>query len=82
MKFIANSAIITTVDMSTINEKLGANIRKVREEKGLLQKEFSKKVGLDLAYLSNIETGKMNPTVTTIEKIAKALGVKVDELMR
>ena len=82
MKFIANSAIITTVDMSTINEKLGANIRKMREDKGLLQKEFSKKVGLDAVYLSNIETGKMNPTVTTIEKIAKALGVKVDELMR
>jgi len=82
LKFIANSAIITTVDMYTINERLGANIRKMREDKGLLQKEFSKKVGLDPAYLSNIETGKMNPTVTTIEKIAISLGVKVDELMK
>jgi len=68
--------------MYTINERLGANIRKMREDKGLLQKEFSKKVGLDPAYLSNIETGKMNPTVTTIEKIAISLGVKVDELMK
>jgi len=67
--------------MSTVNEKLGANIRKIREEKGLLQKELSKKVGIDPAYLSNIETGKMNPTVTTIEKIAKALGVGCDKLM-
>ena len=70
------------VDMSTINKKLGANIRRIRLEKGLMQKEFSKKVGLDPAYLSNIETGKMNVTVLTLEKIAKALGVKVEELMK
>ncbi len=74
--------MLKPVDMSTINQRLGANIRRIRQEKNLMQKEFGKKVGLDAAYLSNIETGKMNPTVTTIEKIAKALGVQVDELMR
>ncbi|MBI5138941.1 MAG: helix-turn-helix transcriptional regulator [Candidatus Vogelbacteria bacterium] len=68
--------------MSTINKRLGANIRRIRQEKNLMQKEFSKKVGLDAAYLSNIENGKMNPTVTTIEKIAKALGVTVSELTK
>ena len=67
--------------MSTTNKRLGANIRRIREEKGLLQKEFSKKVGLDPAYLSNIETGKMNITIATVEKIAKALGVNIKELL-
>ena len=70
------------VDMSTINKKLGANIRRIRLEKGLMQKEFAKKVGLDPAYLSNIEHGKMNVTVLTLEKISKALGVTSNELLK
>jgi len=69
------------VDMSTTNKRLGANMRRIREEKSLLQKDFAKKVGLDAAYLSNIENGKMNVTIATLEKIAKALGVQLKELM-
>ncbi|PIR44515.1 MAG: DNA-binding protein [Candidatus Vogelbacteria bacterium CG10_big_fil_rev_8_21_14_0_10_51_16] len=67
--------------MSTTNKRLGANMRRIREEKSLLQKDFAKKVGLDAAYLSNIENGKMNVTIATLEKIAKALGVQLKELM-
>ena len=68
--------------MSTISKKLGTNIRRLRIEKGFNQKEFCKKLGLDAAYLSNIENGNMNPTVSTVEKIARALGVPSDELMK
>ena len=79
---ITTRDILLGVDMSTISERLGTNIRRIRLEKGFTQKEFCKKVGLDAAYLSNIENGNMNPTVATVEKIAKALGVQVDELMK
>ncbi len=67
--------------MSTISKKLGANIRRVRLEKGFNQKDFCKKLGLDAAYLSNIENGNMNPTVSTVEKIAETLGVPAKELL-
>ena len=39
-------------------------------------------VGLDRAQMSNIEAGKGNPTLATIEKIAQALGVTSDELLK
>ena len=68
--------------MSTISKKLGVNIRRIRLEKGFNQKEFCKKVDLDAAYLSNIENGNMNPTVSTVDRIAKALGVSSDELLK
>jgi len=82
LSLVTNSAILPSVDMSTISQKLGANIRRIRLEKGFNQKEFCKKLGLDAAYLSNIENGNMNPTVATVEKIAKALGVPSDQLMK
>jgi len=75
--------ILFPVDMPTpIAKKIGDNIRRIREEKDLNQRALCKKMGLDAAYLSNIESGKTNPTVATIEKIAKALGVRVEDLMK
>jgi transcriptional regulator with XRE-family HTH domain len=37
---------------------------------------------MDRAYISGIENGRRNPTLSNIEKIAKALGVSADELLR
>ena len=68
---MANSAI-----------KLGENIRRIREEKGMTQIELCRKLKVDRAYMSNVENGKKNPTLSTIEKIAKALGVSLEELMK
>ena len=39
-------------------------------------------VGLDHAQMSNVEAGKGNPTLATIEKIAQALRVTSDELLK
>ena len=46
------------------------------------QGDICRALGVDRAYISNIESGKQNPTLSTIEKIAKALGVKIDELLQ
>lgn len=62
--------------------KLGENIRKIRAEKQLTQIELCHKLKVDRAYMSNIENGKKNPTLATIEKIAKALGVSIEELIK
>jgi transcriptional regulator with XRE-family HTH domain len=43
---------------------------------------MAKKLEVDRAYISNIENGKTNPTLLTITKLAKALGVSVDELLK
>ena len=64
--------------MSTI----GKNIKKYRQEKGLSQDKLSKLADLSLNTVVKIELDESpNPTIETIQKIAKALGVSVDDLL-
>ena len=63
-------------------QKLGKNLKRIRTEKGISQGDIVKASGIDKAMISNIENGKTNPTLATIAKLAKAIGVSVGELMR
>ncbi len=57
------------------------NIRKLRQKKGISQDRLSKEADLALNTIVKIETGENpNPTVETLEKIAKALDVSVRDL--
>jgi transcriptional regulator with XRE-family HTH domain len=61
---------------------LSENIKKLRKKKGLSQDRLAKMADVTLATLVKLESGANdNPTIKTLAKIAKALGVKVDELM-
>lgn len=64
------------------SERLGRNIKRIRETKGMTQGDLCRACELDRAYVSNLEAGKKNPTLATIERIAKALDVSIDELMK
>jgi DNA-binding XRE family transcriptional regulator len=52
-----------------------------REYRGMSARELAGKAGITQAYLSQIETGKRDGTVSTIKKIAEALKVTIDELV-
>lgn len=58
-----------------VRKRIGANVRRLREEKGLSQEKFGFESGIDRTYVSGIERGARNPTATIIEKLADALGV-------
>ena len=60
--------------------KIGDNIKRIRTAKGLSQKEVTTSAGLDTAQYSRIESGKTDPSVTTLERIAKAIGVSLADL--
>jgi transcriptional regulator with XRE-family HTH domain len=60
---------------------IGENIKKVRTAKSLSQKEVAVSLNMDPAQYSRIENGKSDPYFSTIEKIAKALGVEVADLV-
>jgi len=61
--------------------KVSENIRKLRQKKGMSQDRLSKEADLALNTIVKIETGENpNPTLETLEKIAKALGVKIGDL--
>jgi len=53
----------------------GQNIRKLRTEKALSQEALAEKADLDSTYISGIERGVRNPSLLSIVRIAKALGV-------
>ena len=65
--------------MSTI----GKNIKRYRQEKGLSQDKLSKLADLSLNTVVKIELDDTpNPTIETIQRIAKALEVSVDDLLK
>lgn len=64
-----------------IRQLLGRNLRRLRQEKGLSQEEFAFEAEIHRTYISDLERGARNPTVTIVEKLAKALGVKPGVLL-
>ncbi len=63
-------------------KKLGANLKKIRLSKGIKQVEIARTLGVHRSFVSNIENGKTNPTLSTIASLAKALGVSTNELLK
>jgi len=53
-----------------------------RLEKEIPQGDICRELGLDRAYITNVENGKQNLTISTMEKVAKVLGVSVDQLLK
>ena len=65
--------------MSTISK----NIRKFREQKGISQDRLSKLADISLNTIAKLELDEtQNPTIETLQKIAKALDVKVEDLIK
>jgi len=58
----------------------GARLRAVRRSFGRSQVELADDAGITQGYLSDIETGRKNPTRDVVERIAKALGIEPDTL--
>ena len=68
--------------MNNSAKKLGQNMKRIRKVKQMTQGDICRKLGVDRSYISNVESGNKNPTLSTITKLAKALGVSVDELLK
>lgn len=62
---------------------ISKNIRKLREQKGISQDRLSKLADISLNTIAKLELGdSQNPTIETLQKIAKALDVKVEDLIK
>jgi transcriptional regulator with XRE-family HTH domain len=57
-------------------------LRELRLERGWSQDDLADRAGLRKALISELETGKGNPTVGTLQRIATGLGVSVREMLR
>ena len=65
-----------------ICRQVGVNVKRIRSEKNWSQEQFAFETGLHRTYVSGIERGIRNPTVTIISKMANALGVEPHELLQ
>lgn len=65
----------------SILDTLGANVRRLRQEKGLSQEAYAFEAGVHRTYVSEVERAIRNPTATMIEKLAKPLGVAPGRLL-
>jgi len=66
----------------TSAQKFGDNMKKIRLKIEMSQSDICRESGLDPAYISNVENGKQNLTLSTMEKIASVLDVSVDQLLK
>ena len=65
-----------------ICKQVGLNVKRIRKERNWSQEEFAFESGLHRTYVSGIERGIRNPTVSIVERLAVALDVEPFELLR
>lgn len=65
------------------DRRLGKMLKAHREKKGMTQAQLAKRAKLTQAYVAMLEAGvKKNPSLAMLRRIAKALGVPVEDLLK
>ena len=67
--------------MKIDSEGLGKRFRDLRKQKGLTLSRMAKMTGRSVSLLSQIETGKVNPSFSSMRTLAEALEVPLSQLM-
>ncbi len=65
----------------TYSKRLGMKLKRLRLAKEWSQERLAKKARISRVYLGQLEAGAKSPTVRTLQRLARALGVKVTELV-
>ena len=68
---------MATIDLKTL---LGMAIKAQRASLGISQEELAHRAGLHRTYVSDLERGARNPSIDSIEKVARALELSVSKL--
>ena len=64
-----------------VRERLAVNMKRLRTERGWSQEALADAAGLDRTYISGIERVVRNPTVSVVDRIAKALNCRFRDLL-
>ena len=62
-------------------KRMAIRVKRLREAQGMTQETLAKKAGLSRGYLARLETARQDPTLSTLEKLARALRLKPSELI-
>jgi len=64
-----------------IRKRLGQNVKRLREAKGWSQEDYADRAGIHRTYVSDIERGARNPTITVVEKLAMPFEIPAGQLL-
>ena len=65
-----------------IRKLVASNVRRIRQDRAWSQERLALESDIDRTYISGIERGTRNPTITMLQRLADALGVEAMELLR
>ena len=68
--------------MSPTPKQMGSRIRRLRKAKGMSQQDIADKARLTRVFITRVEAGQQDPSLSTINAIARALDVSAAELMK
>ena len=64
-----------------LKEIIGKNLRNIRADRKMTREQMAELVGVSTTFYANLETGNKMMSVTTLKKIADALGVSTDSIL-
>lgn len=64
-----------------LQKQFGVHLRQLREEKGLRASELSKRCFMERSNIARLETGRVNPTLFMLKKLAAGLDMTMSELI-
>jgi transcriptional regulator with XRE-family HTH domain len=67
--------------MEDVRQRLARNLRRLRRDRALSQEACADLADIHRTYLSDIERGARNPTITVVDRIARGLKVSIGELL-
>ncbi len=70
------------MNITSTRKRFGKKLRELRKQIGISQEELGFRAGLHRTYIGSIERGEQNMSIQGVEKLAKAIGVSVGELMK
>jgi transcriptional regulator with XRE-family HTH domain len=70
------------VSSSGIAAQFGTRLRLLRLKQGWTQVVMAEKVGIDRSYISDMERGKKNVCLPTLEILAQAFGITISQLLK
>lgn len=68
--------------MATTSKQLGQRLKRLRMTQGLSQDALARQVKITREYVNKLEAGRYDPTISVVQRLAKALKVTVGELVK
>jgi putative transcriptional regulator len=71
----------TAMEKEVLLKNLGERIRKIREEKGITQKQLAHTINKDQQSIQRLEAGKINPSFYYLFEVARGLDISIEILL-